>query len=426
MPLNRSERIIFNIGWDYLLVFLLIANSAIPFFYLYIEFKVINLIIVCIIFFLRNKSVEKFILLYILVFTAISIGQFYTFHLFLYKDFLSVIIRILIAYLTIRTVSLRFFPTFRNLIYVFAIISLFFYLPSILVPGFSDFITSKISPLFNPPFEDILKQKFNNQIIIYNFADIQSFRNAGPFWEAATFGGFLIIAIIINTTMTRNLFEKKNLVMIIALITTLSTTSYIAFFLLIMIYFITIQKKTNSFIIVLPSLAIFLLLFVELGFMKNKIVSQIGETDKYYQEGAVGNRFVSALVDINDFLKYPLFGKGRGNVNVSIYSRFERHRSNGLVYYLANFGIVFFLFYFSNLYLSFFRFCLLYGHTRTLSYALFFLLILIGFSEDYYNHPFFYALTMLHLTIPSKLLKYLELKRINQYFNLLPNKPYSK
>ena len=76
---------------------------------------------------------------------------------------------------------------------------------------------------------------------------------------------------------------KKNIVMIIALLTTFSTTNYIAFFLFIMIYFIFIKKTVNSFVIVLPLVAIFSIIFFEVGFLQNKIISQLNEVDKYYK-----------------------------------------------------------------------------------------------------------------------------------------------
>jgi len=408
MLINQRPRGIDNIKWDYFLVYLLLANSAIPFFYVYIEFKVINFIIVIIIFFLRNKSVQKFIFIYIFLITAISVGQSYTFNTFPFDSYLTIILRIFIAYLTIRTVSFRFFPTFVNLIYIFVLISFLFYFPSIIIPGFSSFFITKISPHLNPPFQSVFKSEFNEQIILFNFNSIQEFRNSGPFWEPGTFGGFLIIALIINTVMSGFLLTKKNIVMIIALITTFSTTNYIAFFLFIMIYFVFINKKINSFVIVLPLLAIFITIFFEAGFLQNKIFTQLNEVDKYYRAGRVGNRFVSAMADIDVFLKYPIFGKGIGGLSDILYKRFNAHRSNGLVSYLANFGLIFFLFYFFNLYLSFFRFCSLFKYNKYLGYALFFLLILIGFSEEYYNFPFFYALTMLHLVIPLKSFDYLK------------------
>jgi hypothetical protein len=413
MIVNQRPNGIENIKWDYLLVCLLLANSGIPFFYLNIEFKIINFIIVCIVFFFRNKTVEKYIFIYIFMFTIIYIGQCYTFNSFIYQDYLSVIIRILIAYLTIRTVSLRFFSTYINLIYVFAIISFFFYLPAIIVPGITNIFASKISPFFHPLFNYVHKYMANNQVIIFNFNEIGDLRNSGPFWEPTTFGGFLLIAIIINTVMSGLLIVKKNIIMMIALLTTLSTTIYIAFFLFIMIYFVFINKTINAIVTIIPLFAVFLIIFFEAGFLQNKIKSQINETDKYYHRGQVENRFVSALVDINDFLKYPVFGKGNGEIGEKLNSRFNEHRSNGLATYLAEFGLIFFLFYFLNLYLSLNRFCSLYENNKHLSYLLFFILILIGFSEQYYNLPFFYALTLLHVTIPSRLLKYLEFKKVN-------------
>ncbi|MDR3610263.1 MAG: O-antigen ligase family protein [Ignavibacteriaceae bacterium] len=408
---NKKTEIVNGVKWDYLLVYLIIATSAIPFFYLYIEFKIINLIVVLIVFLLRGKTIDKSIFIYIFLTLVIFLGQYLTFGIFTFTDYLSIIIRILIAYFTIKTVSFRFFNTYRNLIYLFAIISFFFYLPSVIIPGFSDFFISKISPFLNPPFQNPLKSRFTQQIILFNFTEIDELRNSGPLWEPGTFGGFLVIAIIINTIMNGSLFEKKNIVMIIALLSTFSTTNYIALFLFIMIYFIFIEKKLNAFIIVLPLLAIFIAIYFEADFLQKKINSQINDTNMYYKSGMVGNRFVSAKVDIEDFLKYPIFGKGISKeINKQVNSKFEGHRSNGLATYLANFGIIFFLFYFFNLYKSFFRLCSLYGYKKYLNYGIFSILMISGFSEEYYNFPFFYALTMLHLIIPKNILTHLEFK----------------
>ena len=242
-------------------------------------------------------------------------------------------------------------------------------------------------------------------------------RNSGPFWEPGTFGGFLIIGIIINTVMKGNIIEKKNIVMIIALLTTLSTTNYIAFFLFILIYFIFIEKKTNPALVIIPLLAIFVALFFEVGFLHNKIFSQINEINMYYKAGKVGNRFVSAYVDLQEFVKHPIFGQGRGEITKQSYSRFEGYRTNGIITYLADFGLMFFLFYFSNLYISFYRFCSLYGYKKYLSMAVLFLLMMIGFSEEYYNFPFFYALTMLHLAIPRDFLNYFQVNGISKVNN---------
>ena len=392
---------------DYILVYLLIANSGIPFFYPYIEFKVINFIIVLLAFLFRRKTLDKFLLIYLLFFLVMVLGQFFIFNIFAYKDYLTIIVRIFIAYFTIKTVLIKFFKIYVNIIYFFAVVSFFFYIPSIIIPGFVDFIV-KISPYFNPPFNDILKNAYH-QVILFSFPPvIDVYRNSGPFWEMGTFGGFLNISIIINTVMKGVLFEKKNLVMIAALLTTLSTTNYIALFLFITVYFVFIEKKINSLIITLPLLVIFITVFIKADFLQNKVISQVNEVNKYYKAGKVGNRFVSAIVDLKGFLEHPIFGIGRGEIREKTYSRFEEHRSNGLATYLADFGIIFFLFYFSNMYLSFFRFCRLYEQHRFLSYVALIILMLIGFSEEYYNFPFFYALTMLHLAIPSNMKAYLK------------------
>jgi hypothetical protein len=213
--------------------------------------------------------------------------------------------------------------------------------------------------------------------------------------------------------INRKLVDKKNIVMTLALITTLSTTSYIALFIIVVIYSIYINKKINPFALILPSLIVFTILFLQVEFLQNKIITQLNETEFYYNRGLVGNRFVSALVDLNDFIKYPLFGKGYGELSSQLQTEFTRNRSNGVSSHLANFGIIFFLFYFINMYISLLRFSILYDYNKTLSYFLLGLIIILGFSEQYFNHPFFYALTMLHLTIPLKMLIYLKWNTIN-------------
>ena len=412
------SRVNIKTKWDYFLVYLIFANSAVPFFYPYIEFKVINLLVLLLFFIIRNKNLDKFLFIYLFFFMIVIVGQFYTFNIFSTKDYLTILIRIFIAYLTIKIVSIRFFHIFRNIIFVFAIISLFFYLPAISIPGFTEFFGSKISPYLMPPFNDVLKNQFSNQIIVFNFNQIDLFRNSGPCWEPGTFGGYLIIAIVINTIITGCIFEKKNIIMMIALLTTLSTTNYIAFFIFILIYLIFIQKKINSLIFVLPLAAIFITLFFEISFLQDKINSQVNNINEYYYSGKIGNRFVSAAVDIQYFLKYPIWGKGRSEISNKLHSRFEDYRTNGLATYLADFGLIFFLFYFFCMYLSISRFCSIYNLSKYLSFALLFILLLIGFSEEYYNFPFFYALTMFHLAIPSQLIRYLKFKKRKQNIKL--------
>ena len=114
-------------------------------------------------------------------------------------------------------------------------------------------------------------------------------------------------------------------------------------------------------------------------------------------------RFKSFVLDFNDFLDNPFFGLGRAEETrfKGITDHKLNHRNNGVSNYLATYGLFAFVFYFFLIYSTFRYTCKYYSMNKPY-YAFFGLLLIwfIGFSEDYFNYPFFIGLTMAHIGYP--------------------------
>ena len=136
---------------NYLLVFILVALSGVPFFYkdpLMRPLLFLTLVISLFLFIYRKVDTDKFILIYIYIFGLISIGQFFIFDAIPLVTMLGYIIRILLAYFVIKIVGRPFISYYVNIIYFFCIVSFFFYFPTLINPGFEYFFVQNIAPFF--------------------------------------------------------------------------------------------------------------------------------------------------------------------------------------------------------------------------------------------------------------------------------------
>jgi hypothetical protein len=115
---------------------------------------------------------------------------------------------------------------------------------------------------------------------------------------------------------------------------------------------------------------------------------------------------VSAIVDFDTFIKYPIFGTGRENS--SRYSSLEmvemKHRNNGLTDFLVKYGILFFIFYFYMIRKTFISLSSYYFKNKTIwgNIALTAILI-IGFSQTLFQMSAFIALFYCSILIPQSI-----------------------
>ena len=392
---------------DFFLLLLLVGTTGFSFFYKFNQFIVILFLYSALIFFSRKITFDKGFFYIIIFMILIQIGQGIKFHYWPINTYIGLHLRLFSAYFVIKILGKSFVEKYIKFIYYFSIISLFIFIPLAFSKSLVSFFINNIAPFFKVPFtfkSDLYS--LSPQILVYNLGGFSSYlypRNSGPFWEPGAFAGFLIIAIMFELFRTKQLFSKMNIVNIIALITTTSTTGFIAFGL-IFLYYNTLLKKRG--LLTIPTFVIiaFILIvsYLKINFLKTKIDHAIFVTE--HSEDRI-TRFQSAILDFNDFKANPIVGVGR-NAETSLkkYMYLSKeiyiHRNNGDSRLLKTYGIFFFLMY---LYLYYKGFLSVMEYNNTLSdikiHAIFFvfIILLIGFSEQYFFRPLFYSFLFLNL-----------------------------
>lgn len=394
---------------DYFLVFVVIAISGFPFFCMDPLFKpllFVSFILALLIMHVRGKRWNKFIINYIYVFLLISLGQAMTFSSLPAITIIGYIIKILLAYCVVQITEEKFIKYYVNILYFFAIISFFFFLPTLIQPNFERFFTSHITPFFNLPQDSNAFYKITPNIIIFNFNSeldnpwgLGLIRNSGPFWEPGAFAGFLIIAIIFNVIKEGKFWNKKNIIFTISILTTCSTAGYIALFILFLLY-LTIKKGLIIKLVVIPVISVaFYFGYNSLSFLNSKVEKGLGTVDN----DNTGNRFVSGLTDLKDIKNYWLVGRGfneetRYSRQAKLLSGIEKHRNNGITALGVNIGLIGLILYFYFIFIALKRLCITYHFSGLFAYYSLFVIFIIGFSEGYFTKVFFILLTMLFIT----------------------------
>ena len=385
---------------DWLTIFLLIANTANPFFYLSVEMVGISFCILGVIFILRKKppvSLNYLFGIFVISITTLQILQSFSYEIFPVKTFFGEYLRISFAVLCLLLLGERFTDMFLKFVTFFAIISLIFYFPSILIPGFSSRLVDLFGKYTMAPFVNNIDTFYETKsnLIFFNFNQIELFRNSGFYWEPGTHGGFLLIAIFLNLFYKKiNILSNANLILILTVLTTLSTTSYIGLLFLSIIYNkdLLFKRPVLAVLIIAALIIISFGLYDKMGFLGDKIRTQVAFAEK----GVAGqSRFRSLFIDLRATAEHPLIGTGR-NIEMRFGSRYygisakNTHRNNGLGVLLSTYGVPFFILYFIFMYMSFKK--MLQNSTNALFGAL--LLLLIGFSEDYFFKVFFFSLLL--------------------------------
>jgi len=397
---------------DSILVLLLIANTAFPFFYRPIESIILSFLFLAYVFVRRGISLQGVrieIMLFLILFVSILLIKVILKNVTVLV-FSGIILRIIYAYLVLIVLKDKLLPRFVTVMYYITLVSFFFYFTSLASPKLLDFYKDVLSPLVARyfPFNQgggAYKNGYN--ILIYDFGQSEYLRNSGPFWEPGAFGGFLLLALFLNAFHAPKIFDKKGSTFVVGLITTLSTTAYLALFIFLLYYFLFYRR---NFIVVTIVFPFFILLAVALysnvSFLNKKIKDHLTEIDRGDRITAKTRktRFVSFLLDFNATLESPLMGSLE-NEKVMAGSKidFREHRTNGLGSLLRKYGFIFFIYYFCLLYVSFNKMCLYYGQKRSLAYFGVALVLIIGFSEDYFGLIFFWCLPLWSIVYPRAL-----------------------
>jgi hypothetical protein len=406
---NKSKRTM-----DYVILFLLVAQTSMPFF-IGDEFLVANFVLSLALFIYRRKTFDYFISLYAFTFLLIFVAQSLFFKVYELNVIMGYLLRILYAYLTIKLVGRHVARYYVNIIYFFTIISFIFYFPSLLFQEQALSILQSVSKLIEP-FQ--LHESGRHHILIYTFGEaygegsgleglgISIERNSGPFWEPGGFGVFLILALIFQIIHGETLLSKRNRIFILAIITTLSTGAFICLFLLAIFYFATI-KSPKMVLYSLTLIVVSFFIYTNTFFLTNKISTQVAYTKSRSLTYAPRSRFVSAQLDLVDFLNNPVLGRGRFEATrfdvVEDNAELQRnHRNNGTTNMLVEFGLFGFLMFFYFMHRSFKAYCLANNFSSAFAYYAVATVLLLGFSQMIFIKPFFIALSFMFLAAGYK------------------------
>ena len=333
---------------DFLVLYMLIGVSGIPYFEWHKEFVIIGTILAGAVFFTRGHTVHVSIIYALILCYFIELFQAYLFNNLVISSMVKTFCKLLQAYFTVHVLGFRFFSVFVNFMYASCLLSLPFFIGGYL-PGFTDFMLTDVCKYFGPAFpitESIDLYVRPDNIIIYTFNPnviYDDLRNSGPFWEPGGFAVFINVALSINIALEKKLISVKNLVMTIVLITTFSTAGYLSLLCLVVGYVTTNLSVGYNVIILSVMLFVVPYLYTNLEFMEKKITSNLVS----YNSDTT-SRFGSAYFDLLDFLKNPIIGYGRrvenlfGNVAYDI----KMHRNVGITSLLVHYGIIVFVLYF--------------------------------------------------------------------------------
>lgn len=382
---------------DYLLVYLLAAVSGMPFFEG--DVPVIGAFgITFLVFVLRKDSFHRSYFFFLFAFLILLLLHSLRENYFPQNTYIGFVVKLTLGYLVVATVNKDFTKYYINILVFLSIASFFFFLPLLVSTSFDDIFNS-IGVL--PPFEPGTRKS----LILYQL-NLQRpdglYRNCGPFWEPAAFGGFLLVALMFNMAETGKLKGKKNMILIITAISTLSTTIFILLAILIFFYFFVSQKFLVKLITVPIVLTMFVVAFVQLSFLKEKMMIEWRKGDMSYEmrkSDQVGHtRLSSGIADYYDFMEYPLLG--RGIFPTSYFDvRDTKTRHNGLTKQIAQFGFLGIFLYFIPVFLSLNRLVLFSNLKNALGIVFFIIVLGMGISEGYFDKSFFWGLLFLHLVM---------------------------
>lgn len=308
--------------------------------------------------------------------------------------FTNLVLDITVAYITIKALKFNFFIIYEHLMYYMAIVGLVMWGIQITMGGDTLLgLMSKIPGI--DTYSNVTGGGLN--MIIYS-AQPSDFmregyniiRNCGFAWEPGGFAVYLALALYINLFFIKSeiKYNKRFWIIVMAIASTQSTTGYVVLIILLIVHFF--QTNMKLVLVFLPVIVIIVVFLFSLPFMRDKIM-------KYYEEAlqaelvveqSVGaqytqnpQRFASFVIAIQDFIRNPILGYG-GQLEDRWFTKIKANISpiSGLGNFLAQYGLVGFLFFITLLFNASRAFSIYNNYKGSLLFFLIMLLITISYS----------------------------------------------
>lgn len=386
---------------NYVIMFFLLAVSAIPFFGSNQSFTVLFAVLLIITFlFTKNQKIDFEIIFILLMILICILFQSLIFSYFKAITVFGQIQKILIGYLSIKLLKENFINYYLDILIFLSIISLIIFIPIFIFPSLIDNIINHIPSFLSYQYEVFDTQMDRKTLVFYNLVrEDGMIRNFGPFWEPGAFGGFLIVAIIFNTIKESKLSTKINWLFFITIITTQSTTAYLAIITFVCFYLLFQNYSIGAkFLVVIIGIG-GVIAFQTIPFLGEKIINENKNTQDAIDSKGGDTRMASAILDWQDIKVYPLTGRGIWP-ETRVDKKFEFiSRNNGFTNFIAQWGIFIFIIYFYYYFKGFMAYCKIYNANKIMPILMLLIIWLISFSENYFNLPFFWALIFINIPL---------------------------
>lgn len=319
----------------------------------------------------------------------------------------------LIGYAFVLKGKEGFVIPYIKIIYIYSTISLGIYFTALLslesISGIEGFFSNNFT------LENIIYGEKINSVnpIFFNFnSHIHNLRNNGPFWEPTIFAFHLILSLIFNLIVKKEILNKYNIVSFVCLITTISSTGIFAFFFLV-IGIILFSQNNNiilKFSITSVLILVFFWAFQNLEFLGVKVFNEIDNLDYAILEKNGDTRLASAVLDWREStqkIEYFMLGKGSQKETRIGSGEINALRNNGFTGLIVQRGFLFSLFYLYGIYFTFFQLCTI--HKRNTKWSILFLgtLIILSQSEILFDLYFLHSLAFLGFILKANQSKFL-------------------
>ena len=391
---------------NYLIVYFLIAFSGIPFFDLNKVAKLFFLIFLLLVYSFSRKRFDSKLTLIVLFAIVIIIIQSIFWGGNIYTVFTYLGLMIITPYVAIKIVGPKFIYYFKNIIFFYAVIGIFFWFLSNISSSFYHF-TFNLSEMILQYSPLNISESF----ILYTYETSQIFgliRNPGPFHEPGAWAVFLTMGIVVEIIIKNRFITPANIFFVTNIITTFSTAGYIALFTIIIFYIVTsnLQAPIKA-ILIITLFFLGLYTYNTLDFLGTKIDTQFEQQTNAELTKGTSGRFLGARKALVVLARYPLWG--RGLLEVSKASAFSDEGAGyGWITFISKIGLpvgVLFLLYFFR---SIKNYCVVNYQSKLFPYFALFSLLIVLAGQKHINSVMFFAFVFSSVFFPIR-------KYFNQY-----------
>lgn len=262
-----------------------------------------------------------------------------------------------IPFLIYKLIGIKFIYAFLDIMYAIVIFTTPLWLLQSTIPGIDSIFQSAIQIVFPYSFASVPRSLLLftpawSDIVFY--AGFGIYRNSGLFHEPGAYGVFLVLALVLNTLIGYKLSSKRSIFFLFAAFTTVSTTAYLVLF--IFLGTILLKSRANLFLKTFFIFIFFIFsfqLFSNQEFLKEKIIDQY-QNQLYAVDFNLGiysgqsGRFFAFLISMDNFLKYPLTGRGilfATSEKATGEMHIDTSYSYGFMGFFATYGFIFGILY---------------------------------------------------------------------------------